>query len=876
MNIITPYCEKQQEDLHLQSTTIHCLGNLFKLNYSSSSESHFNFNLFQFLFSFLFPYYSSFKVSSTSSSSNSTLAKEESLHVSCSRTILILCHFVPKNKILNLLSPFLPNLASNFCSLIFYTKNPYIQHHSFQFLSFFVSICPKEVFDHWKLIFPHLFTSINSQFAPDLKITALSTITCILQHSKTFLIAVSDIPRRNEAKTPNFISYSETLAQTVKSMHDELIKIIDTSVSSDLIVEAYKALEQLVVGVPYDKLAPGTLKKVMDKINTTLNSWILDNAVVNQNIVERSLTLLKFVFAKSFVEAQTILMSDLSSITENKSNNSNKTDMSIIEAMIFLVEDVEMNNEIKTRVMEAMSEMVLHYVDCFVKIWTKVFRVIETVVFESKDQELKLACVKVLENLIKAFKVRFPLYYKQKISDDDNNVNDHKNNNYRNNNNSSNNNIKDSEENMITKGVEVAGDKKYVDILNCVIESHNASGQTLVSLLISSSSHLIRCSIFSLLSLFPAMYRFALFFSNMLPTLSSVVSSETSPLAKTCLLSVFESLVGFPNFLLTHYSVFKSILFQIVPELIHCKTFTLRHKTITFISQFLHVFTTQQKQFNNPYPKILSFLYQNLNPKTEVNNKIKANIIRALGAFGRMDLKQLEENRIEFNRQNVMDTLTNLYLDVLKSDKQVAKTKWNAANSLKIMITFNYNTMVSNDQNKTKFLGVIKILMDALQQNENYKVKLNVLKVLQVRQWKREEYGYLYREVVEAMLKVLKMMGFEYTGTEVYFEVKEKLKKNLRRQLMLAVSLRSALDTEWLDKWIQENAKELSDIILGYLQNDEASEDEDSESGCKMQIHSQVEKGIDLMMRTWSKERQLEKYVVKIKAWEESGKLYPG
>ncbi|CAH1231205.1 HEATR6 [Branchiostoma lanceolatum] len=114
---------------------------------------------------------------------------------------------------------------------------------------------------------PTLFTSILKDPAPKARGNALLVLSSLVDGSKQYLAAAEETAPKQTAFTP----YSVTLGSTVKEIHRCLLLALAAESNVHTLFYLLKCFATLIVNVPYHRLQPGLLTKVVRQIRPLLS-----------------------------------------------------------------------------------------------------------------------------------------------------------------------------------------------------------------------------------------------------------------------------------------------------------------------------------------------------------------------------------------------------------------------------------------------------------------------------------------------------------------------------------------------------------------------------------------------------------------------------
>ncbi|XP_071789810.1 HEAT repeat-containing protein 6-like [Asterias amurensis] len=133
----------------------------------------------------------------------------------------------------------------------------------------------KYIFGYWSAFIPDtppsagsmhtfsLFTSMLKDPAPKARVGSVVVLSALLDGSRQFLAAADD---RDMKRRSAFTPFSHTLAATIKEMHRCVLLALMAESFSTTLTQIIKCLSILVQNVPYHKLNPGLLTKIVKGI----------------------------------------------------------------------------------------------------------------------------------------------------------------------------------------------------------------------------------------------------------------------------------------------------------------------------------------------------------------------------------------------------------------------------------------------------------------------------------------------------------------------------------------------------------------------------------------------------------------------------------
>ncbi|XP_005093939.1 HEAT repeat-containing protein 6 [Aplysia californica] len=140
------------------------------------------------------------------------------------------------------------------------------------FLNIVRSIDKKVMFGYWSSFLPDLavhpssspptqslFTTILKDPSPKCRMAALASLTSMLESTKNFLSVAEDMSSHQPAFTP----FSALLGAIIKEMHRCLLQALVAENFKAVLTQIIKCLASLVANVPYHRLHPGLLTRVL-------------------------------------------------------------------------------------------------------------------------------------------------------------------------------------------------------------------------------------------------------------------------------------------------------------------------------------------------------------------------------------------------------------------------------------------------------------------------------------------------------------------------------------------------------------------------------------------------------------------------------------
>ncbi|VDI23178.1 Hypothetical predicted protein [Mytilus galloprovincialis] len=136
----------------------------------------------------------------------------------------------------------------------------------------------KVMFGYWSSFIPDsvtsgnssqiqtLFTIILKDPSPKCRMGALATLTALLDGTKTFLAAADDSDQSRTA----FTAFSTVLGSTVHELHRCLLLALVSENFPLTLTQLIKCLSTLISNVPYQKMRPGLLSRVVKQVRNFL------------------------------------------------------------------------------------------------------------------------------------------------------------------------------------------------------------------------------------------------------------------------------------------------------------------------------------------------------------------------------------------------------------------------------------------------------------------------------------------------------------------------------------------------------------------------------------------------------------------------------
>ncbi|CAG8836701.1 36515_t:CDS:2, partial [Racocetra persica] len=154
---------------------------------------------------------------------------------------------------------------------------------------------PKLLYPHWNhflpdthaslSLTPSLFTLIQYEAMPAIRISSCSVITTMIDGSKQYLAAADD----REIKS-SFTSLSAKLGAIVRELHTGLLQILSKENHGTILIQLLKCCNTLVNNTSYERLSGGYLSQLYNGIVKFLvhedNNVRISTMTLISNIVE--------------------------------------------------------------------------------------------------------------------------------------------------------------------------------------------------------------------------------------------------------------------------------------------------------------------------------------------------------------------------------------------------------------------------------------------------------------------------------------------------------------------------------------------------------------------------------------------------------------
>ncbi|XP_059171734.1 HEAT repeat-containing protein 6-like isoform X2 [Physella acuta] len=147
------------------------------------------------------------------------------------------------------------------------------------FLNIVRVIDKKVMFGYWSSFIPDtslsinspqmqsLFTTILKDPAPKCRMAAVASLTAMLESTRPYLAAAEEISTHQSAFTP----FSAILGSMIREMHRCLLQALVAENFKAVLTQIIKCLANLVNNVPYHRLNPGLLTRVLKQIRHFFN-----------------------------------------------------------------------------------------------------------------------------------------------------------------------------------------------------------------------------------------------------------------------------------------------------------------------------------------------------------------------------------------------------------------------------------------------------------------------------------------------------------------------------------------------------------------------------------------------------------------------------
>ncbi|RUS80031.1 hypothetical protein EGW08_012201, partial [Elysia chlorotica] len=139
----------------------------------------------------------------------------------------------------------------------------------------------KVMFGYWSSFLPDLsststaqqtqslFTVILKDPSPKCRVAAVASLTCMLEATRNLLAAAQDVTTHQPS--PAFTTFSAALGATCREMHRCLLQALVAENFNSVLTQIIKCLANLVSNVPYHRLNPGLLTKVLKQVRHFFN-----------------------------------------------------------------------------------------------------------------------------------------------------------------------------------------------------------------------------------------------------------------------------------------------------------------------------------------------------------------------------------------------------------------------------------------------------------------------------------------------------------------------------------------------------------------------------------------------------------------------------
>ncbi|GFO38450.1 heat repeat-containing protein 6-like, partial [Plakobranchus ocellatus] len=101
------------------------------------------------------------------------------------------------------------------------------------------------------------------------RMAAVASLTCMLEATRNLLAAAQDMSTHQAS--PAFTTFSAALGATCREMHRCLLQALVAENFNSVLTQIIKCLANLVSNVPYHRLNPGLLTKVLKQVRHFFN-----------------------------------------------------------------------------------------------------------------------------------------------------------------------------------------------------------------------------------------------------------------------------------------------------------------------------------------------------------------------------------------------------------------------------------------------------------------------------------------------------------------------------------------------------------------------------------------------------------------------------
>jgi hypothetical protein len=284
-----------------------------------------------------------------------------------------------------------------------YTK---IKLNALYCLQTIIKSSPKLFYPYWDMFIPYvndktkrsLLSLIQNDPIPQIRATAVSTLTCMVDGAKPYLAVATD---STHPKT-NFTSLSERLGIQINLFHNGLLYALKTETNISIINLIIKCICVLVQNSSYDKISTNYPVIIRDNMVPLI---FHDDDKIKESALHCINILLDSHFDSSFLTKNFEIPKELSKSFEHIKSFNEEDNYIITNTIISLIRKTE-SNIVKAECYSILSTIARHDIEIIREKWSIIKELIDSGLNNNNDL-IKINALKVLESYTQTINLNY-------------------------------------------------------------------------------------------------------------------------------------------------------------------------------------------------------------------------------------------------------------------------------------------------------------------------------------------------------------------------------------------------------------------------------------------------------------------------------------
>ncbi|ORX55482.1 ARM repeat-containing protein [Piromyces finnis] len=263
---------------------------------------------------------------------------------------------------------------------------------------------PKLFYPYWDMFIPYvnntkksLLTLVQNDPVPQVRATAITTLTCMVDGAKPYLAVATD----SHLKT-NFLSLSERLGIQIDLLHNGLIHALKTENNISILNLIIKCIYILVQNSSYNKISTNYPVIIRDNMVPLI---FHDDDKIKESALHCINILLDSQFDSRFLTKDLDIPKELLKSFENIIIFKEKNSYTIINTIISLIKKAE-SNIVKAESYSIISTIAKHDVEIIKENWNIIKELIDSGLNDNNEL-IKINTLKVLESYTQAINLNY-------------------------------------------------------------------------------------------------------------------------------------------------------------------------------------------------------------------------------------------------------------------------------------------------------------------------------------------------------------------------------------------------------------------------------------------------------------------------------------